>query len=170
MGTKDPRADAERYLERHNVRGLFKHLSTKVRHSRGAAAREASRHRIAPRCARFCPFSRPVVHVSPRASATSCRFCSQSPRTPKLSSSRYLNQTPNTKLQPLNTKLSTGTHALNPKPFLVQELKKIRECQQEQKPVPSMFEENDLIAMFGMFDVTGCVHMACVVVSVCVCL
>ena len=99
------------------------------------------------------------------ASATSCRFCSRSPRTPKLSSSRYLNQTPNTKLQPLNTKLSTGTHALNPKPFLVQELKKIRECQQEQKPVPSMFEENDLIAMFGMFDVTGCVHMACVFVS-----
>jgi hypothetical protein len=28
-----------------------------------------------------------------------------------------------------------------------------------------MFEENDLIAMFGMFDVTGSVHMACVFVS-----
>jgi hypothetical protein len=66
MGTKDPRADAERYLEKHNVRGLFKHLSTKVRHSRGAAAREASWHRIAPRCARLCLFSRPVAQVSPR--------------------------------------------------------------------------------------------------------
>jgi hypothetical protein len=30
MGTKDPRADAEKYLEKHNVRGLFKYLSTKV--------------------------------------------------------------------------------------------------------------------------------------------
>ena len=38
----------------------------------------------------------------------------------------------------------------------VQELKKIQECRQEQKPVPSMFEEKDLVAMFGMFDVTGC--------------
>ena len=66
MGTKDPRADAERYLEKHNVRGLFKHLSTKVRHSRGAAARNASWHRIAPRCARSCFFSRPFAHVSPR--------------------------------------------------------------------------------------------------------
>jgi hypothetical protein len=25
--------------------------------------------------------------------------------------------------------------------------------------VPSMFDEKDLVAMFGMFDVTGCVHM-----------
>jgi hypothetical protein len=27
------------------------------------------------------------------------------------------------------------------------------------KQVPSMFDEKDLVAMFGMFDVTGCVHM-----------
>ena len=59
MGTKDPRADAEKYLEKHNVRGLFKYLSTKVL------------------------FAKPE----------------------------------------------------DPKAFLVQELKKIRECQQEQKPV-----------------------------------
>jgi len=59
MGTKDPRADAEKYLEQHNVRGLFKHLSTKVL------------------------FAKPE----------------------------------------------------DPKAFLVQELKKIQECQQEQKPV-----------------------------------
>ena len=80
MGTKDPRAEAEKYLERHNVRGLFKHLSTKVL------------------------FAKPE----------------------------------------------------DPKAFLVAELKKILECQQEQAPVPSMFEEKDLVAMFGMFDVTGC--------------
>ena len=58
----------------------------------------------------------------------------------------------------------------DPKAFLVQELKKIQECQQEQKPVPSMFEEKDLIAMFGMFDVTGCVRMASIYrACVCVC-
>ena len=59
MGTKDPRADAEKYLEKHNVRGLFKHLSTKVL------------------------FAKPE----------------------------------------------------DPKAFLVQELKRVQECQQEQKPV-----------------------------------
>ena len=59
MGTKDPRADAEKYLEKHNVRGLFKHLSTKVL------------------------FAKPE----------------------------------------------------DPKAFLVQELKKVQECQQEQQPV-----------------------------------
>jgi len=51
MGTKDPRADAEKYLEQHNVRGLFKHLSAKVLYLRsprtkglpGARAQENSR-------------------------------------------------------------------------------------------------------------------------------
>jgi len=30
MTRKDPRSDAEQYLESHNIRGLFKHLSTKL--------------------------------------------------------------------------------------------------------------------------------------------
>eukprot|EP00961_Rhodomonas_salina_P098376 1323843-Rhodomonas_salina.3 len=30
MTRKDPRSDAEQYLEKHNIRGLFKHLSTKL--------------------------------------------------------------------------------------------------------------------------------------------
>mmetsp|Transcript_43981 Transcript_43981/g.103599 ORF Transcript_43981/g.103599 Transcript_43981/m.103599 type:complete len:132 (+) Transcript_43981:147-542(+) len=80
MTRKDPRSDAEQYLEKHNIRGLFKHLSTKLL------------------------FAKPE----------------------------------------------------DPKAFLVEELKKVYECQQGQTPVPSMFEEKDLIAMFGMFDITGC--------------
>mmetsp|Transcript_6526 Transcript_6526/g.16442 ORF Transcript_6526/g.16442 Transcript_6526/m.16442 type:complete len:134 (-) Transcript_6526:325-726(-) len=80
MTRKDPRRDAEEYLEKHNVRGLFKHLSTKLL------------------------FAKPE----------------------------------------------------DPKQFMVEELRKVYDCQKEQKPVPSMFEERDLIAMFGMFDVTGC--------------
>ncbi|EKX54455.1 hypothetical protein GUITHDRAFT_150015 [Guillardia theta CCMP2712] len=43
----------------------------------------------------------------------------------------------------------------DPRAFLVEELKRIHECQQQQVPVPSFFEEKDLIAMFGMFDLTG---------------
>mmetsp|Transcript_48940 Transcript_48940/g.102179 ORF Transcript_48940/g.102179 Transcript_48940/m.102179 type:complete len:132 (-) Transcript_48940:39-434(-) len=78
--SKGPRHEAEEYLERHNIRGLFKHISTRLL------------------------FAKPE----------------------------------------------------DPKAFLVQELKKIYECQKNQTPVPSMFEEKDLVAMFGMFDVTGC--------------
>mmetsp|Transcript_30706 Transcript_30706/g.48135 ORF Transcript_30706/g.48135 Transcript_30706/m.48135 type:complete len:133 (-) Transcript_30706:247-645(-) len=80
MSRQDPRSDAEQYLEKHNVRGLFKHLSTKLL------------------------FAKPE----------------------------------------------------DPKRYLVEELKKVYECQQNNVAVPSMFEEKDLVAMFGMFDITGC--------------
>mmetsp|Transcript_48430 Transcript_48430/g.115250 ORF Transcript_48430/g.115250 Transcript_48430/m.115250 type:complete len:144 (-) Transcript_48430:94-525(-) len=76
---RDPRSDSELYLENHNIRGLFKHLSTRIL------------------------FSKPE----------------------------------------------------NPKDFLVEELKKVHACQREQIAVPPMFQEKDLMAIFGMFDVTG---------------
>ena len=137
MGTKDPRADAEKYLEKHNVRGLFKHLSTKVREP--PLLRCAGRRGV-----------RLAWHRFPHRTAPSCisRFAAHT-----LTSSCTARAIV---LQVLFAKPE------DPKAFLVQELKKIQECHQEQKPVPSMFEEKDLIAMFGMFDVTGCVRMACV--------
>ena len=39
---------------------------------------------------------------------------------------------------------------------VVDELKKVYSCQKDNEPIPSMFEDKDLVAMFGMFDVTGC--------------
>mmetsp|Transcript_5163 Transcript_5163/g.12417 ORF Transcript_5163/g.12417 Transcript_5163/m.12417 type:complete len:133 (+) Transcript_5163:53-451(+) len=79
MSRKDPRREAEEYLEQHNIRGLFKHLSTKLL------------------------FAKPE----------------------------------------------------DPKMFLVDELRKVYDCQKDNQPIPSMFEDKDLVAMYGMFDVTG---------------